>query len=202
MTRGRPRNAGIDDAAREATRQLLMEVGWEGTTLSAVADRAQVSRPALYRRWPTKTHLVFDTLFGWADEVLPKELGQPPDEWLRSAVEISFALFGDPAVRAGTPGLLAVLASDEQMRQALWERSGLPVVQRIEEYFAHIEQDDRRRAVAQAVLAMLAGAPLFLQLFGGDAVGVETRSVLSSFVGGLSGLGEVGEAGDTGDGTG
>jgi AcrR family transcriptional regulator len=185
MTRGRPRNAGIDDAAREATRQLLMEVGWEGTTLSAVADRAHVSRPALYRRWPTKTHLVFDTLFGWAEEVLPTELDQTPDEWLRSAVEISFALFGDPAVRAGTPGLLAVLASDEQMRNALWERSGLPVVRRIEAYFMHIKDEQQRRAVAQAVLAMLAGAPLFLQLFGGDTVEPETRSVLSSLVGTL-----------------
>jgi AcrR family transcriptional regulator len=185
MTRGRPRNAGIDDAAREATRQLLIDVGWEGTTLSAVADRAQVSRPALYRRWPTKTHLVFDTLFGWADEVLPKELDQTPEEWLRTAVDVSFALFGDPAVRAGTPGLLAVLANDEQLRQALWDRSGLPVVRRIEDYFAHIKDDKQRRAVAQAVLAMLAGAPLFLQLFGGATVDDATRAVLSTLVGSL-----------------
>jgi AcrR family transcriptional regulator len=187
MTGGRPRNTGIDDAARAATRQLLMEVGWEGTTLSAVADRAQVSRPALYRRWPTKTHLVFDTLFGWAEEVLPKELDLAPEEWLHSAVEISFALFGDPAVRAGTPGLLAVLANDDEMRQAMWERSGLPVVRRIAEYFQHIEDPARRRAVAEAVLAMLAGAPLFLQLFGGAAVDTETRSVLASLVGSLGG---------------
>jgi AcrR family transcriptional regulator len=187
MTGGRPRNAGIDDAAREATRQLLIEVGWEGTTLSAVADRAGASRPALYRRWPTKTHLVFDTLFGWAEEVLPKELDLAPEEWLRAAVEISFALFADPAVRAGTPGLLAVLANDEQMRRTMWERSGLPVVQRIEEYFRHIEDAGRRRALAQAVLAVLAGAPLFLQLFGGDTVGEQTRAVLSSFVGRLAG---------------
>jgi AcrR family transcriptional regulator len=182
MTRGRPRNAGIDDAAREATRQLLVEVGWEGTTLSAVADRAQVSRPALYRRWPTKTHLVFDTLFGWADDLLPKEIDQAPDEWLRTAVAISFELFGDPAVRAGAPGLLAVIANDDEMRRALWQRSGLPAVERIEHYFTHIEDDGRRRAVAQAVLAMLAGAPLFLQLFGGDTVGPETRAVLTSLV--------------------
>jgi AcrR family transcriptional regulator len=186
MTRGRPRNSSIDDAARDATRQLLMELGWEGTTLSAVADRAQVSRPALYRRWPTKTHLVFDTLFGWADEVLPKELEQTPQEWLRTAVDVSFALFSDPAVRAGTPGLLAVMAGDDAVRRAMWERSGLPVVQRIEDYLPHIADLDRRRAVAQAVLAMLAGAPLFLQLFGGEDVGEETRAVLSSLVAALA----------------
>jgi AcrR family transcriptional regulator len=183
MTRGRPRDASIDDAARHATRELLIEAGWEGTSLSAVADRAGVSRPALYRRWPTKTHLVFDTLFGWADEVLPKEMDLDPEEWLESAVEISLALFGDPAVRAGTPGLLAAMANDPPMQRALWERSGLPAVRRIEQYFAHIRDERRRRGVAQAVLAMLAGAPLFLQVFGGDSVAPETRAALTSLIG-------------------
>ena len=182
MTQGRPRNAAIDDAARAATRELLIEAGWEGTTLSAVADRAGVSRPALYRRWPTKTHLVFDTLFGWADEVLPKELDLAAEQWLPAAVEVSFALFADPAVRAGAPGLLAVLASDEQMRESLWQRSGLPVVEHIERFFEHIPDPERRRAVAQAVLAVLAGGPLFLQLFGGTETGAPTRAVIASLL--------------------
>jgi len=186
MTRGRPRDASIDDAARQAARQLLIEAGWEGTSLSAVADRAGVSRPALYRRWPTKTHLVFDTLFGWADDVLPKELDLEPEEWLESAVEISLELFADPAVRAGTPGLLAAMVNDPQMQQALWEHTGLPAVRRIEQYFAHIEDEKRRRGIAQAVLAMLAGAPLFLQVFGGDTVAPETRVALKSLIGAIA----------------
>jgi AcrR family transcriptional regulator len=182
VTHGRPRDSGIDDAAREATRALLIESGWEGTTLSAVADRANVSRPALYRRWPTKTHLVFDALFGWAAELLPKEIDAPQEAWLGAAVQISFELFGDPAVRAGTPGLLASMAADDEMRQVLWERSGRPAVERIETYFEHIAEPARRRAVAQAVLAMLAGAPLFLQLFGGDTIGPQTRAVLAELL--------------------
>ena len=123
MTRGRPRNTDIDEAARAATRQLLVEAGWEGTSLSAVADRAGVSRPALYRRWPTKTHLVFDALFGWGVEALPKDAGEAPEAWLSAAIETSFALFADPAVRAGAPGLLAVLATDDELRTTLWEGS-------------------------------------------------------------------------------
>jgi AcrR family transcriptional regulator len=178
MTHGRPRDASIDDAARAAARELLVEVGWDGTTLSAVADRAGVSRPALYRRWPTKTQLVFDTLFGWAEEVLPKQADQDPAEWLRVAVEVSFELFRDPAVRAGTPGLLAVIANDEQMRTTLWERAGEPVVELIEGYLPHLTDPTQRRATAQALLAVLAGAPLFLQLFGGDT-DPSTRQVLS-----------------------
>ena len=181
MTQGRPRDASIDDAARMACRELLIEAGWEGTSLSAVADRAGVSRPALYRRWPTKTHLVFDTLFGWADELLPKGIDQPPDEWMRTAVDISFELFGDPAVRAGTPGLLAVIASDDDMRDSLWQRSGQPAVERIESLLDDVDDPERRRAVARAVLAMLAGAPLFLQLFG-QGSDETTRAMLTALL--------------------
>jgi AcrR family transcriptional regulator len=175
---GRPRDAAIDDAARQATRELLIEVGWDGTTLSAVADRAQVSRPALYRRWPTKTHLVFDTLFGWAEEILPKQFDQSSQEWLHAAVEISFELFADPAVRAGTPGLLAAIANDEQLRRSLWERSGQPASQRIEAYLPGIIEPAEREAAARVLLAVLAGAPLFLELFAGEGIGPEARTVL------------------------
>jgi AcrR family transcriptional regulator len=190
MSHGRPRDAAIDDAARKAARELLVEVGWEGLSLSAVADRAKVSRPALYRRWPTKTHLVFDALFGWAEDVLPKSADQTPAEWLRGAVDIAFDLFADPAVRAGTPGLLAVLAGDEQLRATLWDTAGVPVVERIESYFGHVSDPERRRAIGQAALAVLAGAPLFLQVFGGAAASSASRAVLAELVASL--LGEQG----------
>jgi AcrR family transcriptional regulator len=181
MSQGRPRDATIDDAARHAARELLIEVGWEGLTLSAVADRAKVSRPALYRRWPTKTHLVFDTLFGWAEDVLPKELDQSSQEWLESAVEIGFALFADPAVRAGTPGLLAAIASDDEMRSVLWGRAGQPAVDRVGQYIEG-DDDEQRRATALAVLAVLAGAPLFLSLFAGESDAPQTRAVISALL--------------------
>jgi AcrR family transcriptional regulator len=185
MSQGRPRDAAIDDAARKAARELLVEAGWEGLSLSAVADRAKVSRPALYRRWPTKTHLVFDALFGWAEDVLPDSGDQTPAEWLRGAVDIAFDLFGDPAVRAGTPGLLAVMAGDEQLRTGLWESAGDPVVRRIEGFFEHIPDPEQRRAVAQAALAVLAGAPLFLQVFGGTAASARSRAVLADLIASL-----------------
>ncbi|MEJ2858363.1 MULTISPECIES: TetR/AcrR family transcriptional regulator [unclassified Saccharothrix] len=55
---GRPRSTEIDRALTDATLDLLTEVGYDALTLDAVASRAGVSRPALYRRWPTKLHLV------------------------------------------------------------------------------------------------------------------------------------------------
>jgi AcrR family transcriptional regulator len=54
---GRPRNEGIDHAVLAATRELLAAAGYEGLTLSAIAERAGTTRPAIYRRWEDKADL-------------------------------------------------------------------------------------------------------------------------------------------------
>jgi AcrR family transcriptional regulator len=59
---GRPRSAAVDLALTTATLELLDEVGFDALTVDAVAARAQVSRPAVYRRWPSKLHLVAHVL--------------------------------------------------------------------------------------------------------------------------------------------
>ncbi|MFI7678818.1 TetR/AcrR family transcriptional regulator [Actinophytocola sp. NPDC049390] len=58
----RPRDPEVDRALTAATLALLDDVGFDALTLDAVATRAGVSRPALYRRWPTKLHLVAHVL--------------------------------------------------------------------------------------------------------------------------------------------
>lgn len=50
--RGRPRDPSCDVAILEATIELVAEVGFDRTTLDAVAARAGVSKPTIYRRWP------------------------------------------------------------------------------------------------------------------------------------------------------
>ena len=41
----------------EIARRQLAELGYEGLSLTAVADEAGTTRPALYRRWPGKAEL-------------------------------------------------------------------------------------------------------------------------------------------------
>lgn len=50
--RGRPRDPSCDAAILQATIELVAEVGFDRTTLDAVAGRAGVSKPTIYRRWP------------------------------------------------------------------------------------------------------------------------------------------------------
>jgi AcrR family transcriptional regulator len=61
-SRGRPRDPGVDAAIREATLDLLAEVGYARLTMDLVVARAQVSRSSLYLRWPNKLALVADAL--------------------------------------------------------------------------------------------------------------------------------------------
>lgn len=55
---GRPRDARADQAIRDATLELLADVGYDGMTVEAVADRAGVGKATIYRRWPNKQELL------------------------------------------------------------------------------------------------------------------------------------------------
>ena len=59
---GRPRNPQIDSAALAATLAVLDEVGYGRLTLEEVARRAGTTKPAIYRRWPSRQRLVLAAL--------------------------------------------------------------------------------------------------------------------------------------------
>ena len=59
---GRPRDPKRDDVILSATVELLAEEGFADMTIEAVALRAGVGKPTIYRRWPSKTALVIDAL--------------------------------------------------------------------------------------------------------------------------------------------
>jgi AcrR family transcriptional regulator len=54
----RRRGAALEHALLEAAWAELTEKGYGHFTMDAVADRAQTSRPVLYRRWPQRWDLV------------------------------------------------------------------------------------------------------------------------------------------------
>jgi AcrR family transcriptional regulator len=62
LGRGRPRSSEADQAIEAATLALLEEEGFAALTMAGVAARAGVSTATLYRRWPSKLHLVVGIL--------------------------------------------------------------------------------------------------------------------------------------------
>lgn len=59
---GRRRDPGKDEAILQATRELLIERGYEAMTMDAVAERAGVGKATVYRRWSSKPRLTVDSL--------------------------------------------------------------------------------------------------------------------------------------------
>jgi AcrR family transcriptional regulator len=108
---GRPRDPRIDGAVLQATTGLLEEVGYLQLTIGAIADRAGTNKPAIYRRWPTKAHLVHEAVFPAQD---PEEIPPGGDlrDDIRGLVAIGVELLGRPAARAALPGLMAEMSGD------------------------------------------------------------------------------------------
>ncbi len=102
--RGRPRLASTDEAIFAATAELIGERGYEGFSMAAVAERAGVAKTTVYRRWPTRSHLVLETM----TSVMPVSLIDSGD--LRADL-LSLARTLAAALRApGTQRLVAELA--------------------------------------------------------------------------------------------
>lgn len=59
---GRPRNSYIDTAVLDTTLAVLDDSGYHRFTLEALARLAGTTKPAIYRRWPTRQHLVLAAL--------------------------------------------------------------------------------------------------------------------------------------------
>src|SRR5271156_3813613 len=72
LTRVNPRRRSEKSrtAIVSATRELLMERGFDGLSIEAVAARAGVGKQTIYRWWPSRAALVADVLLEDADKIL------------------------------------------------------------------------------------------------------------------------------------
>ncbi|MCV7257279.1 TetR/AcrR family transcriptional regulator [Mycobacterium shimoidei] len=114
---GRPRDPQKDEDVLSATRALLAEVGYQRTTIAAVARRAGVSTPTIYRRWPRREALIEDAAFSHIQPApLPVATGDLRAD-LRAWVEVFLAQLADPVTRAAVPGLLLAWQHDQELYQ-------------------------------------------------------------------------------------
>ncbi|MFA9393829.1 MAG: TetR/AcrR family transcriptional regulator [Halodesulfovibrio sp.] len=59
---GRPRSEKSQEAVIKATHELLHEQGGAGLTIEAIARRANVGKPTIYRWWPTLADIVLEAV--------------------------------------------------------------------------------------------------------------------------------------------
>lgn len=162
---GRPRDPSVDARLVAAVLELLVEVGYAATTIEAVAKRSGVSRPTIYRRWPSRAQMVEYALFGIsqsAAQPVTANLRKDITLWVDGAVE----RLSRPAVAAALPGLITESGRTGSGRHLLAVRR---------EHFAQLVRagkrrgDVRRSADTDVVFDMMIGA-IFLRISSGIPV--------------------------------
>jgi AcrR family transcriptional regulator len=159
-TRGRPRDPQVDERIRAATIELLSERGFAETTIVAVARRAGVGAPAIYRRWPSRIAMIENAVFPGFDQVVVQPTGDLEGD-VQRYVDAFLVAFDQPAARAALPALLSVYQSDPDYHEFAARR----VVGSVREPFRDMLRAASPEIAADInpddVLDVLVGAVLF-----------------------------------------
>lgn len=117
---GRPRDAAIDRRVLTAALELLASGGLTAITMDAVAARAGVSKPTLYRRWASKEELVIDALAARKPRLDVADSGNTRAD----LVDVVRAMLRPRLVAEDRvlSSVFAEVVARPQLRQLLWER--------------------------------------------------------------------------------
>lgn len=167
---GRPRDRAIDEAVLRATVELIGESSYAEISLDAIAARAGTSKPAIYRRWRGKAHLVHEAVFPVdASTEIPATGSLDGD--VREMLARTLAVLSAPAARAALPGLVGEMASDPTLHSALVERFSGVLVDGLNAFLrSAVERGEVRRDVTATELAEAVAGMTLLALItrGGD----------------------------------
>ncbi|WP_179271542.1 TetR/AcrR family transcriptional regulator [Actinomadura meyerae] len=115
--RGRPRSEAADARILDAALESLLERGYDRFSVDEVAMRAGVAKTTLYRRWPTKDHLIVTVVARLQDSVPVEYTGDVREDLTRYLGEIVAGLHrmrraGRPAASGdASAGLVAEVAA-------------------------------------------------------------------------------------------
>lgn len=84
--RGRPRDPETDERITKAAAQLLLQRGFDRTTVDDVAARAGVGKATVYRRWPSKEDLAVAAM----ETLYAAEMPEPDTGSIRSDLAASY----------------------------------------------------------------------------------------------------------------
>ena len=173
---GRPRDRGIGDAVLRATVELLAECSYADLSVDTIAARAGTSKPAIYRRWRGKAHLVHEAVFPRTATTELPDTGSLEGD-VREMLRRTLTVLSTPAALAALPGLVGEMASDPTLHTALLERFGDVLVGALTDYVdAAARRGDIRPGITAADLAEAVAGMTFLALLTRGALLDETWS--------------------------
>jgi AcrR family transcriptional regulator len=107
VPRGRPRDPARDARILDAALALISEVGYDRMTVDAIAERAGVSKPTIYRRWNCKPEIVADAIRQRKEQRTFADTGSLRGDLLAVVHALGASLSDEDAhLAAGLTGLL------------------------------------------------------------------------------------------------
>jgi AcrR family transcriptional regulator len=151
------RDPDVDAQVLAATRRLLTERGYRRTSIDAIAEASGVSRPTIYRRWPSKAHVVYDAVY--PDNAPDVEPSARPFSEIDGTIHGVVEMMGDPAAREALPGLMAEMRTDPTLQPKFAELHTARVLAGLRELLAR-NPGSLRQVDAQVLLDAIAGAAI------------------------------------------
>ncbi len=161
-----------------ATRAVLGESGYAGVTMEAIARRADVGKPTLYRWWPNKAALVHEALLVPLEELRFVSAGSLEAD-LRAAVAQTVRFFARPLVRSAWLGVIADLRTDPRAWSEIYATFVGPAVAHVERVIAAAvgRGECRSDADPHAVVDAMLGMCIYRMLPPGPRARPQARSV-------------------------
>ena len=118
---GRPRSARSHQAILQAALELLAELGYEATSVEAIASRARVGKATIYRRYSGKEELVADAIESLREEVQIPNTGTlwgDIDALIENAARITL----DPLGRQTFAAIVSSASSSPPFARIYWKK--------------------------------------------------------------------------------
>jgi AcrR family transcriptional regulator len=143
---GRPRDPRRHEAILAATRELILDAGYNRVTFEAVAQRAGVSRMTIHKWWGHRAELVEEALFPDYTDLPAPDTGSFEGD-LEILVEEFVERMTQPALVLGMPPLRAELNAHPEFMKATANRYGAPNERRWRDVFRRAA---KRREIARS----------------------------------------------------
>ncbi|HEX7291067.1 MAG TPA: TetR/AcrR family transcriptional regulator [Conexibacter sp.] len=170
----RPHDPEVTEAIEVAALELLGEHGFAQMSVAAVAERAGVGKPAIYRRFSDKAALVASVVARRLPALEVPELGDTHAELWR-AVQVGFPQDG-PGYVALIGGLIAEEERHPELIDAFRRNVLAPRREAVRQLIerGQARGDVRRDLSAESALDLLAG-PFLARVFAGAPTGPRWR---------------------------
>jgi len=181
-TTGRPRDTRIDMEVISAVIAVLRKGGYGAVTIDGIAKNVGRARSSLYRRWPSKRHLVAYAVVGELGENPAADTGTLRGDLL-SAVTTLWRAFRGPLGHA-LAGLVADMAQDAALASSIRQEVMVPRRRSMREAIdrARARGEARDEINVELLLDMLTGPFYFRTLFGHASMSLKDTALIVDYI--------------------